>query len=267
MLLPYVDQAPLYNQINFNINACCDAGGSPQGTNDPLLQSKKLAAFLCPSDSPPISTLAPNNYAVCNGSNQGWTWANEAAAWGDGSHAAAQNGVFNRQAVVNISGVRDGTSNTIAMSEIIVTDQGGSAGSQSELSRVRDGGGGIKDEWAAPWAYPQITKANVQAWQTACAAVTTINGNRVGEKWYHGQPGRTAFNTFLTPNSKFPNCSFHCGGCHFDGGGLYGARSQHVGGVHVLLTDGASKFISENIDWSTYQRLGSRNDGEPVGEF
>ena len=27
MMLPYVDQAPLYNQINFNINSCCDAGG------------------------------------------------------------------------------------------------------------------------------------------------------------------------------------------------------------------------------------------------
>jgi hypothetical protein len=43
--------------------------------------------------------------------------------------------------------------------------------------------------------------------------------------------------------------------------------SVHVGGMHVLLGDGTVRFISENIDNSTRQRLGYIADGNPVGEF
>jgi prepilin-type processing-associated H-X9-DG protein len=151
------------------------------------------------------------------------------------------------------------------MGEIIVTNQGGAPGSLTDLARVRSGQS-VKDEWAAPWDYPTITKGQVQTWGQACTTMG-ISGVNVGEKWYYGQPGKTSFNTLLTPNSKFPNCSFHCNGCAFDGGGMYGARSKHSGGVHVLLADGSARFISENLDWDTYQRLGSRNDGLPTGEF
>jgi prepilin-type processing-associated H-X9-DG protein len=46
-----------------------------------------------------------------------------------------------------------------------------------------------------------------------------------------------------------------------------GFKSQHEGGAHFLLGDGSVRFISENIDYVTYQRLGDRRDGEPIGEF
>jgi hypothetical protein len=45
------------------------------------------------------------------------------------------------------------------------------------------------------------------------------------------------------------------------------ARSQHVGGVHVLMGDGATRFISENISTLTWNSLGSRAGSEVVGEF
>jgi hypothetical protein len=35
----------------------------------------------------------------------------------------------------------------------------------------------------------------------------------------------------------------------------------------VLLGDGAVRFISENIDTGTRQRLHYRADGQPTGEF
>ena len=63
-----------------------------------------------------------------------------------------------------------------------------------------------------------------------------------------------------------------------------GFASPHTGGVFFLLCDGSVRFISDNIDHkisnnaaavpaggdlvdSTLERLGSREDGQPVGEF
>jgi hypothetical protein len=34
-----------------------------------------------------------------------------------------------------------------------------------------------------------------------------------------------------------------------------------------VLCDGSARFISETIDYRTYQRLGDRRDGQVVGEF
>lgn len=43
--------------------------------------------------------------------------------------------------------------------------------------------------------------------------------------------------------------------------------SYHVGGCHALLADGAVRFISENINTTTRQRLSAVADGAVVGEF
>jgi prepilin-type N-terminal cleavage/methylation domain-containing protein len=47
----------------------------------------------------------------------------------------------------------------------------------------------------------------------------------------------------------------------------WGPSSQHTGGTHVLLTDGAVRFISENISATTFDSLVTRAGGEVVGEF
>jgi type II secretory pathway pseudopilin PulG len=41
--------------------------------------------------------------------------------------------------------------------------------------------------------------------------------------------------------------------------------SFHLGGTQFLLADGSVQFISDSISLSTYQQLGVRNDGLPVG--
>ncbi|OYW17194.1 MAG: hypothetical protein B7Z55_13040 [Planctomycetales bacterium 12-60-4] len=43
--------------------------------------------------------------------------------------------------------------------------------------------------------------------------------------------------------------------------------SLHSGGCHVLLTDGAVRFLSENTDINLLQRLSRMGDGQTVGEF
>jgi prepilin-type N-terminal cleavage/methylation domain-containing protein len=49
---------------------------------------------------------------------------------------------------------------------------------------------------------------------------------------------------------------------------MYNAsRSRHVGGTHVLLGDGAVRFVSSNIDINTWRNLGYKQDGNTIGEF
>jgi prepilin-type processing-associated H-X9-DG protein len=46
-----------------------------------------------------------------------------------------------------------------------------------------------------------------------------------------------------------------------------GFKSRHVGGAHFLMMDGAVRFVSENIDFLNYNRLGDRRDSAVVSEF
>ena len=46
-----------------------------------------------------------------------------------------------------------------------------------------------------------------------------------------------------------------------------GFKSDHTGGAQFVLCDGSVRFISENIDYGTYQALGSRRDGRVIGDF
>jgi len=43
-----------------------------------------------------------------------------------------------------------------------------------------------------------------------------------------------------------------------------GFKSQHKGGAQFVFVDGSIQFLSENIDYITYQRLGDRRDGQPL---
>ena len=264
MILPYIDQSALYSQVSQAIDENRRAAGDgtvSAGENAPyLLDRKKIPPFLCPSDSAPNNLSAYNNYAFNGGSNKLWNGG-----------FADENGVVNRRVPCKIADILDGTSNVILASEI-VTAQGNATGSitsQKNLATVRNGSG-IAGGNAAPESVgfgTGITEANVNAWGAAALAIVNYNGNGVGERWFRGQPGRTVFGTLLTPNSQYPNVSFHCNGCNFDGRGMHGARSLHTGGVHILLADGAVKFVGANVDWTTWNRLGTRNDGGTVGDY
>lgn len=46
-----------------------------------------------------------------------------------------------------------------------------------------------------------------------------------------------------------------------------GFKSRHPGGAQFVFADGSGHFISETIDYMTYQRLGDRRDNQPVGPY
>ncbi len=73
---------------------------------------------------------------------------------------------------------------------------------------------------------------------------------------------------FTTAPINFETC-LGGGGCNgvSNWATSQGFKSRHVGGAHVLLCDGSVRFVSENIDYATYQTLGDRRDGKVVGEF
>jgi prepilin-type N-terminal cleavage/methylation domain-containing protein/prepilin-type processing-associated H-X9-DG protein len=116
MLLPQLDQAPLYASINVYLPVQAPANTTATQT--------LLSAFLCPSDQLPpsrtfavtdglgntVATVAPSSYAACTGSDA----ADVALGLNnDGSG----NGLFYRNSGVAIAAVTDGTSQTVALLE------------------------------------------------------------------------------------------------------------------------------------------------------
>lgn len=43
-----------------------------------------------------------------------------------------------------------------------------------------------------------------------------------------------------------------------------GFKSKHPGGAQFVFADASTQFLSQTIDYATYQRLGDRRDGQPV---
>lgn len=49
--------------------------------------------------------------------------------------------------------------------------------------------------------------------------------------------------------------------------GVDGIGSPHVGGFHVLISDGSVRFVSQNIDPDVLEALATRAGGEVIGDF
>jgi prepilin-type processing-associated H-X9-DG protein len=43
-----------------------------------------------------------------------------------------------------------------------------------------------------------------------------------------------------------------------------GFKSRHPGGANMLFADGSTRFLTDSIDYTTYQKLGARRDDEPI---
>jgi len=46
-----------------------------------------------------------------------------------------------------------------------------------------------------------------------------------------------------------------------------GFKSKHPGGAQFVFCDGSVHFLTDSIDYTTYQRLGCRRDKEPIGPY
>ncbi|WP_298861235.1 DUF1559 domain-containing protein [uncultured Gimesia sp.] len=239
MLLPFMDQANIYNRMDFNLN-CEESPNTDVG-----IRAAAIGVFKCPTDLRyPVYSEGSLNYYVSVGPCLGF-----------GVTRTSQVGLFRYQQITRVSDVLDGTSNVIAMGERIVGSANGTVfDRKGDVRRAVAFGPGNNT------IFP--TKSDLDTHATACAAAGAFYNHR-GSRWMRGD--ETWFNTWNTPNSPNDDCSTgnggHAGG---DASSAQAARSRHTGGAHVLMADGSVHFVSENIDLLNWHRLGAIADGEPV---
>ena len=245
MILPYIEQSALFDQVDFTIH--CYAG-----VNDAVSKAK-IAALQCPTDGPYADTAyGGNNYKVCGGSCR--DFYNE-----NGTRPVPASGVFMRLRETAFADIRDGTSNTILLGELNKGDA-----NNSSLNPVRD----FTNSLSLPTdQFPSA--ADIETAGVACDS--TAQGYQQSNAGYRitlGHPGMCAFNTIAPPNWKHVTCCEGGGfGLACDRDGIVPARSFHPGGAMVALADGSTRFASETIDLTTWQYLGARDDAKPIGDW
>jgi prepilin-type processing-associated H-X9-DG protein len=246
-LLPYLEQGNIYNSLDLRNPLFVDSGldVAPQNV---LGISQTLSIFLCPSDwgTPfvPISIapgdqrdsglkFGPTNYVACVGSG-----ANS------GSRTNAD-GICFIDSKIRIGDITDGCSNTALMSEGLLGMGGDDllkAPTPSQIPRV------YGYYWNAKPLDPNVC-ANVGLWDT--------NGQ---SKWADGEVYCTLYDHGYAPNSPLWDCISV-------GYSWKAARSNHPGGVNLLLVDGSVRFVANGVDLATWQALGSRAGREVLGDF
>ncbi|QDT18563.1 DUF1559 domain-containing protein [Gimesia chilikensis] len=240
MLLPFLDQANIYNQFDFQFS--CEEAPNTNNRN------AGIGVFRCPSD-PRYTNYGEGslNYYMSVGPCMGWAVT-----------PGSQVGFSRYSLVTRISDILDGTSNVIAMSERIVgTNNSGVFNINGDVKRDAPDFPGPNGNNTT---FPSQTDLNAHG--TSCAAVTNFYYHR-GSRWMRAD--ECWFNTWNVPNSPNQDCSTgnggHAGG---DAPAAQAPRSRHTGGVHVLMADGSVHFVSNNIDTDKWQQLGGIADGAAV---
>ena len=137
---------------------------------------------------------------------------------------------------VNFSAIRDGTSNTLMLAEVRQGGTLGTDGSQTDLRGL--------------------------IWYGHHAGITTLEmpNTSVPDYLLTGEwcPDPTGAASLGMPCAAASGQSTPLN---------LSARSTHSGGVNVALCDGSVRFISNSINQTTWQNLGSSQDGLVVGDY
>lgn len=226
-ILPYLDQAPLYQSLNFEISIA-------DGENR-TVRNARPAVFLCPTDSAGSLMSMVTNYAANSG---------------DAYRFAAYpiKGVFTSNGdraedYTRPSDIIDGMSQTCAMAEWAVGMPRTVDRRRNFYSRGFGAGPLDTDKFAADCM--------------ALVGFESYEHTRKGNLWYDGIWHSTMYDHFLPVNS--PSClngftSPVLSNCS--------AGSLHPGGANAMFADGHVRFIHDTISVSTWRSLGTRNGGE-----
>ncbi|MCM2372574.1 DUF1559 domain-containing protein [Aporhodopirellula aestuarii] len=265
-LLPYFEQQALWEQVS---NPMVESDGDrwPAFGPRPLVLKyppwlTEIPTLRCPSDpGVGLPALGRTNYAACTGdgfydAENGatvWTGSSTNGRWLYNSDAQAMQrtrcgmrGAFVPRLATRFRDLTDGLSNTIVMGEITtglndndIRTVGTSApskasGSKSAAQSVADNPNQCNDLGFVDATRPSF-------WDTS-VVTTYASVSQRGFRWAAFHTLQSQFNTILAPNSTV---------CLVGGADTYGIAppsSRHIGGVHVLMSDGAVKFVTDSID-------------------
>lgn len=274
-LLPYIEQAPLYNSLDFNqcfspqVNESNPVQGSWNVATNPNVRAvtQMIPEFLCPSDTVGNSLLrntntqegegiagdgndsgvGRTNYLPAGGS-RGWTtnrmWGttnimNAARTLPDGRTGIRDRGMFGHNGGAQIRDVTDGTSNSFLWGE-----------ARQSIGTGNTNKGIVNTGHSAAWgAYSYVSSFVVTH---PNANINHINNYRYSINGARCKTGATA------NCAGDPTIASHHGGA---------ASSAHTGGAQFTMGDGSVRFLSENIDINIYALLHYISDGEVIGEF
>ena len=249
-ILPFIEQGNLADQFNFSLPIQQSINRAPA--------TERIGNFECPSDSNInielfTLTMTPttlSNY-VGNGGSFEWSHVPVIPNQAGRSDGVLSRTVDTRHHGLELGAITDGTSNTFIVGETL----------------------SYFPAWKAA-GYP-----NGFQWDPATYA--GVNGN--GEATNTLTQVRTGHSAMNPEPDVFdrssPNSSENSTRQALQRNGY---ASNHVGGgANFVFVDGSTHFISDSIEhieltWTqfnagtprgTYQRLFSRNDGQPLGEY
>jgi len=244
-ILPYAEQANLYETIDFN---AAYAAGSPVAT-------QRVNMYLCPSE--PNDVMRKNEHFPLNYGFNGGTWEVFDPSTGEGG-----DGPFSPNSSTTPSHITDGLSNTLAFAEV-----------KAYTPYVRDGSDG--DPISSPPADPSVVAG-------LTAGEFKLNSGHT--EWVDGRVHQTGFTTTFGPNAITPvagttgdaplnaadgdytSCR-EDKACNTYTRAAVTSRSHHTGSVNVLMMDGSGHTIGESIDLQTWRNMGSAVDGNFLGQF
>src|SRR5262249_49394846 len=117
-LLPFLEQVPLFNAANFSVAVYNDNPGGDFINS--TASSKRLSAFLCPSDTPPSYNLMGGGYTATAPGNSYFASLGSTLEFAGNQTNGPPNGMFMYNAnglAIGMRDVRDGTTNTIGFGE------------------------------------------------------------------------------------------------------------------------------------------------------
>ena len=226
-LLPYIEQANVFNLIDFK-KPVDDAA------NDPI-RATIIKTFVSPEDdAPPMGPDAksgPTNYLFSAGSK---------------FDLKDNNGVFYLNSKTKLAEITDGTSNTLMLGETLRGD-GGKKAVDVRRQYVELGKDALKE---------LKEDSGAQEW----AASKGIAGNR-GASWMDGRFLQGTFTGTRVGNDEKPDVD--CAGK----GGLSALRSMPNLPVNVGMCDGSVRAITTPLALDVWHNLTARNDGNPIPQF
>jgi prepilin-type N-terminal cleavage/methylation domain-containing protein/prepilin-type processing-associated H-X9-DG protein len=270
-ILPYMEQAALYNAFNQSI----DYNFIQNGT----VSSVYVSTFLCPSDGTQVnrgmSNYAGHDFGDCNYGNNIGTSLSFFSGQIDGPAyvmgSIAEGGGIGTIGTANgptvtLAAIIDGTSNTAMHSEW----QKGKGTTQDGLFQV----------YLVSTSFTTTTPAvptGAVGWDrilstvgATCQASKTVSGlTTKGYSWSDSGCGIGGCYTHLMPPNK-KACTYsnlnsgYSANVTYAVASMIGASSYHPGGVNVGFLDGSVKFIKDSINLQTWGAIATKAGSEVV---